>query len=96
MLLVEPKVVRDRDKGGGQISENQKGGDNFVNVQQFSALRMTGRRSHWTERGDDKFFFAFGQCGALVPSLVANGLIVMAPSCVNSLFPSAGRSLGRK
>ena len=34
-------------------------------------------------------FFSIGHCGALVPSLAANGLIVMAPSCVNSLYPSA-------
>ena len=34
---------------------------------------MTGRRSHWTERGDDNIF-TFGHCGALVPSLAANGL----------------------
>ena len=54
-----------------------------------SAPRMTGRRSHWTERGDDNIFFTFGHCGALVPSLAANGLVVMAPSCVNSLHPSA-------
>ena len=52
-----------------------------------SAPRMTGRRSHWTERGDDNFFFTF-DCGALVPSLAANGLIVLGPSCVNSLYPS--------
>ena len=31
-------------------------------------------------------------CGALVPSLAAKGLIVMAPSCVNSLHPSAEES----
>ena len=38
------------------------------------------------------FFFTFGHCGALVPSLAANGLIVMGPSCVNSLYPSAEES----
>ena len=38
------------------------------------------------------FFFTFGHCGALVPSLAANGLIVMAPSCVNSLYPGADES----
>ena len=27
-----------------------------------------------------------------VPSLAANGLVVMAPSCVNSLHPSAEES----
>ena len=37
-------------------------------------------------------FFTFGHCGALVPSLAANGLIAMAPSCVNSLYPSAEES----
>ena len=44
------------------------------------------------ERGDDNKFFTFGHCGALVPSLAANGFIVMAPSCVNSLYPSAEES----
>ena len=34
----------------------------------------------------------FGHCGALVPSLAVNGLIVMAPFCVNSLHPSAEES----
>ena len=53
---------------------------------------MTGRRSHWTERGEDNIFFTFGHCGALVPSFAANGLIVMAPSCVNSLYSSAEES----
>ena len=53
---------------------------------------MTGRRSHWTERGDDNTFFTFGNCGALVPSLAANELIVMGPSCVNSLCPRAEES----
>ena len=57
-----------------------------------SAPRMTGRRSHWTERGEDNIFFTFGHCGAIIPSLAANGLIVMAPSCVNSLYPSAEES----
>ena len=37
-------------------------------------------------------FFTFGRCGALVPSLVANGPIVMGPSGVNSLYPSAEES----
>ena len=60
-----------------------------------SALRMTGRRSHWTERGDDNIFYVWPHCGALVPSLAENGLIVMGPSCVNSLYPSP-ESLGRK
>ena len=32
----------------------------------LSAPRMTGRRSHWTERGDDNIFFTFGHCSALV------------------------------
>ena len=53
---------------------------------------MTGRRSHWTERGDDNMFFTFGHCGPLVPSLAANGLTVMAPSRVNSRYPSAEES----
>ena len=58
----------------------------------FSAPCMTGRRSHWTEQGDDNIFFTFGHCGALVPSLAANGLIVVGPSCENSLYPSAEES----
>ena len=37
-------------------------------------------------------FFTFGHCGALVPPLAANGFIVMGPSCVNSLDPSAEES----
>ena len=37
-------------------------------------------------------FFTIGHCGALVPSLAANTLIVMAPSCVKSLYPSAEES----
>ena len=53
---------------------------------------MTERSSHWTERGDDNTFFTIGHCGALVPSLAASGLLVMAPSCVNSLYPSADES----
>ena len=53
---------------------------------------MTGRTSHWTERGDDNIFFTFGHCGTFVPSQAANVFIVMAPSCVNSLYPSAKES----
>ena len=34
----------------------------------------------------------FGHCGAIVPSLAANGPIVMATSCVNSLYPSEEES----
>ena len=58
--------------------------------------RMTGRRSHWMERGDDNIFLRLAIVVRLllVPSLSANGLIVMGPSCVNSLYPSP-ESLGR-
>ena len=40
------------------------------------------------------FFNTFGHCGALVPSpsLAANALLGMGPSCVNSLYPSAEES----
>ena len=56
------------------------------------APRTTGRRSHWTERGDNNIVFTIGHCGAFVASLAANGLIVMAPSCANSLYPSVAES----
>ena len=51
-----------------------------------------GTAYDWTKKSLDGtrwrlHFFAFGHCGALVPSLAANGLVVMAPSCVNSLEP---------
>ena len=51
-------------------------------------------KSHWTGGGDDDIFFTIGHCGALVPSLAAQGLFVMAPSCVNSPYPSAEESWG--
>ena len=56
-----------------------------------------GTAYDWTKKSLDgtrwrQHFFAFGHCGVLVPSPAANGLIVMAPSCVNYLYPSAEES----
>ena len=62
-------------------------------IGEMSAPHITGRRSLWTERGDDNIFFTFGHCGAFVPSLAANGLIVMAPLVVYSI-PKCGGVLG--
>ena len=47
-----------------------------------------GAAYDWTKKSLDgtTTFFTFGHCGALVPSLAANGLIV------NSLYPSAEES----
>ena len=56
-----------------------------------------GTAYDWTKKSLDgtrwrQHFLTFCHCGALVPSLAANGLVVMAPSCVNSLHPSAKES----
>ena len=57
-----------------------------------SAPRMTGRRSHWTERGDDNIFLRLAIVVRLFLLWLRMGLSSMAPSCVNSLYPSAEES----
>ena len=63
----------------------------------FEQCSDFGTAYDWTKKWLDgtrwrQHFFTFGHCGALVPSLAANGLIVMGPSGVNSLYPSAEES----
>ena len=58
----------------------------FYSTGGHTPKEVTGRNEVTTT------FFTFGHGGALVPSLAANGLLVMAPSCVNSLHPSAEES----
>ena len=57
-----------------------------------SAPRMTGRRSHWTERGDDNIFLRFAIVERLFLLWLRMGLLSWGPSCVNSLYPSAEES----
>ena len=63
----------------------------------FSTPDLSAPRYDWMKKSLDgtrwrQDFFTSGHCGALVPSLAANGLIVMGPSGVNSLYPSAEES----
>ena len=63
----------------------------------FSNLVVFGTAYDWTKKSLDgtrwrRHLLTFGYCGTLVPSPAANGLTVMAPSCVNSLYPSAEES----
>ena len=53
------------------------------------APRMTGRRSHWTERGDDDIFLRLAIVVRLFLLWLRIGLLSWDPSCVNSLYPSA-------
>ena len=57
-----------------------------------SAPRMTGRRSHWTERGDDNIFLRLAIVVRLFLLWLRMGSRSWHPPCVSSLFPSAEES----
>ena len=85
-----------QEKIGAQVQLHKD--NNCLRAENCNCISSIFRhRDDWTKKSLDRMrwrqhLFTFGHCGALVPSLAANGLIVMGPSCVNSLYPSAEES----